>query len=449
MSSVAVESAAKRQEWWQRPIVAACVSVALIAIPALLGIIKAARVKLDESQTDAGMMILRIDDYFHFWSAGKAMLEGGDIYSERHGQNYIYPPMFAWLFQPLATLDQRPGVYIWIVIDAAILFAGVLLFAHELVKRLRDKVDWSVIWTAAAFGLLMLVDKVMAQFKLQQTDGVMLLAMGLALRWMDSRPLLAGVVLGVAGNVKYLSLIALPWFVVRRRCKAAAGTVVGFVACLIIPALTRGWDRNLADLKVAFAGLVEAFGVNVEHLPRATSHPITWERSVSITSTMFRAAEALSLGNLIALAATGLFALACVAIVWAAYRKHRIPFLNLPAHAHGLIALEWVGLLIASLTFGPQTTARHMIQLIPLFMLAWIVYPIVKPIWRRLFIVGCILLTLVMVLPPGGKQYQELLTTWRAIGVVSWVTLALFFTLFLTTLPLVSARNTLHKDLSA
>jgi hypothetical protein len=321
------------------------------------------------------------------------------------------------------------------VIDALILLAGVVVFSHELTKRLRDQADWKVIWTAAAFGLLMLIDKVMAQFKLQQTDGIMLLAMGLALRWMDSRPVLAGIILGIAGNIKYLSLIALPWFIVRRRWKAAAGTVFGFIVCLFIPATTRGWDRNLADLRVAFAGLVEAFGVNVEHLPRASSHPITWERSVSITSTMFRAAEALAMSNLAAIAATGIIAFLCVLIVWSAYRTHHISFLNLPKHAHGLIALEWVGLLIASLTFGPQTTARHMIQLVPLFMLAWIVYPVVKPMWRRFVIVGCILLTLVMVLPPGGKQYEALLTTWRAVGMVSWVTLGLFFLLFLTTLP--------------
>lgn len=427
--------------WWERPLVPAIITIALVAVPALLGMIKAFKAKLEESQTDAGMMILRIDDYFHFWSAGKAMAEGGDIFSTRHGQNYIYPPLMAWLFQPLGKLDQAIGVHIWIALDALILFAGIVIFAAELTKRLRGKVDWQVIWTASAFGLVMLIDKVMAQFKLQQTDGIMLLAMGLALRWLDSRPLLAGAVLGIAGNIKYLSLIALPWFIVRGRWKAAAGTIGSFVICLFIPAITRGWDRNMADLKVAFAGLVEAFGVNVEHLPRATSHPITWERSVSLTSTMFRLAEAISATQLVAVAFTALIALSCVAIAWVAYRRRGLSFLSVPPQLHGLIALEWVGLLIASLTFGPQTTARHMIQLIPLFILAWIVYPIVHAKWRPFIIAGCIALALVMVLPPGGKSFESLLTMWRAVGVVSWVTLALFFTLFLTTLPRVVGQR--------
>lgn len=424
----------------------ACIAAALVLVPAILAMVKAAKAGLEESQTDAGMMILRIDDYFHFWSAGKAMLDGGDIYSTRHGQNYIYPPLMAWLFQPLAVLDQRPGIYVWIGIDAVILLSGAAIFGNELVKRLRGRQDWGVVWGAAVFGLVMLIDKVMAQFKLQQTDGVMLLAMGLALRWMDSRPVLAGAVLGCAGNVKYLSLISLPWFIVRGRWKAAAGTVGGFLAGLVIPATTRGWDRNLADLKVAFAGLVEAFGVNVEHLPRASSHPITWERSVSITSTMFRLTEFLSMPMVVAIGLTGMIALACVLVVWIAYRKHGVGFFRVSRRMQGIVALEWVGLLIASLTFGPQTTARHMVQLLPLFMLAFIVYPMVRPMWRRLIVVGCVLLMLVMVLPPGGKQFEHILTMWRAVGVVSWVGLALFFVLFLTTLPQVARAHADSAD---
>lgn len=422
-------------KWWARPLVPAILTVALVVVPALLGMIKASKAKLEESQTDAGVMILRIDDYFHFWSAGKAMLDGGDIYSTQHGQNYIYPPLMAWLFQPLAMLDQRPGIYIWLMIDAAILLSGLVIFANELVKRLRGTQDWHLVWTTTAIALALLFDKVGAQFKLQQTDGIMLLAMGLALRWMDSRPLLAGMVLGLAGNVKYLSLIALPWFIVRGRWKAAIGTISAFLAGLFIPASTRGWDRNLADLKVAFAGLVEAFGINVDHLPRASSHPITWERSVSLTSTMFRFAESVALSPLFAIGLTGAIALVCVAVVWFAYKKHDIRFFRVSSSLHGIIALEWVGLLIASLTFGPQTTARHMIQLAPLFVLAAICYSLVDAKWRRLIVVACIMLALSLVLPPGGKQFESALTLWRAVGAVSWISLSLYFLLFLITLP--------------
>jgi hypothetical protein len=420
---------------WQKPAMLAVIASALVAIPALMAMVKISRAVPEPSQTDSGTMVLRIDDYFHFWSAAKAMLEDGDIYSTQHGQNYIYPPLMAWLFQPLAMLDQRPGIYIWVVLDAIILLSGLVVFTHELVKRLRGGADWSIVWGATAIALALLFDKVGAQFKLQQTDGIMLLAMGLALRWMDSKPVLAGIILGIAGNVKYLSLIALPWFIVRRRWKAAASTVIAFTAGLFIPAITRGWDRNLTDLKVAFAGLVEAFGVNVDHLPRASSHAITWERSVSITSTMFRLAESMSLGPGVAIGLTACIAGICVAIVWVAYRRIQLQFLNIPSALQGVIALEWVGLLVASLTFGPQTTARHMIQLAPLFVLAAVAIPIVDPRWKRLIIVSSIILALCLVLPPGGKQFESTLTIWRAVGVVSWVSLGLYFLLFVVTLP--------------
>jgi drug/metabolite transporter (DMT)-like permease len=32
-----------------------------------------------------------------------------------------------------------------------------------------------------------------------------------------------------------------------------------------------------------------------------------------------------------------------------------------------------------------------------------------------------------LVLPPGGRQFREALTTWRAIGGPSWCVLAMFF----------------------
>ncbi len=416
-----------------------------LLIPALIVARAISKRQPEVSLTDPTVNVLRIDDYFHFWSAGKAMLNGGDIFSTEHGQNYIYPPLMAWIFQVFGAFEQRPSVYFWLGIDAIILGAGVVILARELARRLEIPGGWNTVLIACMISFACLLDKVMGQFKLQQTDGIMLLAMALALKWLDKRPILAGIILGFAGNIKYLSLIPLPWFAVRKRWSALASTVLGFVGFLFLPAITRGWDRNLQDLNVAFAGLVEAFGVNVDHLTRASSHPITWERSVSVTSTFFRLAERFSLGSPVAAMLTGLVAAACVALAWYLYCRRGFSFWSVPASNQGVIGMEWVALIVASLAFGPQTTTRHLIQLAAIFVLAALFLlnqsrePAASGRWP-LVLAGA-MVTLALVLPPGGAQYETALTAWRAVGGSSWCALIFLFLTLDHGLKLMQTRS--------
>lgn len=416
-----------------------------LLIPALIVAMAISKRQPEVSQTDPTQSVLRIDDYFHFWSAGKAMLNGGDIFSTAHGQNYIYPPLMAWLFQVFGAFEQRPSVYVWLGIDAVLLGAGVVILAKELARRLEIPGGWHTVLIACVISFACLIDKVMGQFKLQQTDGIMLLAMALALRWLDKRPILAGIVLGFAGNIKYLSLIPLPWFAVRKRWAALASTVLSFAGFLFVPAITRGWDRNVQDLKVAFAGLVEAFGVNVDHLTRATSHPITWERSVSVTSTFFRLAERFALGSPVAVVLTGAVAAGCVGLAWYLYSRRGVRFWSVPAANQGVVGIEWVALIVASLAFGPQTTTRHLIQLVALFVLASLFIvnqsrdPAVSNRWP--IVLAGAMVTLALVLPPGGAQYETALTAWRAVGGSSWCALIFLFLTLDHGLKLMQSRS--------
>lgn len=417
-----------------------------LLIPALIVAKAISKRQPEISQTDPTVSVLRIDDYFHFWSAGKAMLNGGDVFSPEHGRNYIYPPLMAWIFQIFGAFEQRPSVYIWLGIDAILLGAGVVILARELARRLEIPGGWHTVLLACIISLACLLDKVMGQFKLQQTDGIMLLAMALALKWLDKRPILAGIILGFAGNIKYLSLIAVPWFGIRKRWAAMLSTILSFAGFLILPAITRGWDRNTHDLKVAFAGLVEAFGVNLDHVTRASSHPITWERSVSVTSTFFRLTERFSLGSPVAVVLIGSVAAGCVGLAWFLYARRAVGFWTVPATNQGVIGMEWVGLVVASLVFGPQTTTRHLIQLVALFVLASLFLvnqsrnPLVSSRWP-LVLAGAAV-TLALVLPPGGAQFESALNTWRAVGGSSWCALIFLFLTLDHGLKFLQTRST-------
>jgi hypothetical protein len=58
----------------------------------------------------------------------------------------------------------------------------------------------------------------------------------------------------------------------------------------MLPALLASWAGNLRDLKVAFAGLGSFAGIHAEVAARTV--PLTWIRSVSITSASGRLLEA-------------------------------------------------------------------------------------------------------------------------------------------------------------
>src|SRR6266699_883367 len=106
----------------------------------------------------------RFSDFNVFYSAAQATLQHGDLYKPMN-RSYIYPPLIAFLYAPLALLSEPQA-------------ATIVLCAN----------------------FLFIV---------------------LALRWLDKRPAWAGIALGLACNIKYLPIVTLPYLLIRRRWVAA------------------------------------------------------------------------------------------------------------------------------------------------------------------------------------------------------------------------------------
>lgn len=415
-----------------KPILVAAFALSIL-IPALMAAGRIHTTRPKPLEHDPAREVEIVGDYYHFWTAARAMSRGEDIFEMSDGRNYIYPPLTAFLFQPLGALEQKPGAYLWLGAIVLMMGGAILLWSRELLRRLLPGHDDLAPWVISTIASFLMFDKIHQQFRLLQTDGVMLLCMAVSLRLIDRRPILAGVILGFAGNIKYLSLIPLPYLIARARWRASAAVVASFVFFLFLPALSSGWSGNLADLAVAFRGLVEAFGIDVGEAARATSHPITWDRSVSITSTMFRVVGEEG-SRAVGAALTAMCAAACLGVGFVLYRRRGMAlFLRPDVHAEtngpraGLVGIEWVGLVIASLVFGPQTTSRHMVQLVPLIILGLAL--LLVPRFRRDFWMigaGIVLVSLALVLPPGQAN-EGAVRIWRAVGGASWCALILLF----------------------
>jgi hypothetical protein len=230
------------------------------------------------------------------------------------------------------------------------------------------RADSATLCAVVAFATLLGENEMRGVMTMIETDALMLLLFALAFWWLDRRPILAGLALGFAFNIKYLSIVALPYLVLRRRWKALAGMLLGCVGFALLPALELGWREDLRCLRVSMGGLLRWVGIAPEASGSIKVHDIADGLSVSITSGLARVLHPHGMSNaqVMALAAgVGVLALLVVA---ALYRINRLPLWVWPARDEqgrqpfrALVALEWVGLMTVAIAFSPDTNARHLV----------------------------------------------------------------------------------------
>jgi hypothetical protein len=109
---------------------------------------------------------------------------------------FVSPPPVALLAIPVALLPRSVGVQVWTVIDAAALFAALVLIYRVL--KSKHRLVGPVFWLIAAY-----FPPVYADIGAGQRGGVLLLG-AMASIWLESnRPVLAGAVGGLAAALKY------------------------------------------------------------------------------------------------------------------------------------------------------------------------------------------------------------------------------------------------------
>jgi hypothetical protein len=178
-------------------------------------------------------------DYIHYFDAGAALNRGADPYAsflDRCGQvwcnvGYIYPPLLAEIFRPLALLDPYTGAAAWLLVSH-LLVAGTILVVHRVVH------PWLSI-TGEAFLLaaaLLFLPLYQSLWFLQVGA---LLAFTLALSawaFVRDRDGAAGGLLGLAAVLRVTPLVMAPMLVRSRRQLTRplglAGLVVAVVALL-------------------------------------------------------------------------------------------------------------------------------------------------------------------------------------------------------------------------
>ncbi|MDQ2866942.1 MAG: DUF2029 domain-containing protein [Verrucomicrobiota bacterium] len=366
----------------------------------------------------------RTGDFTHFWHAARAMLHGENIYAATQGR-YIYPPLFAFFLQPLAFLPENIAAVVWVLLNVLLIVVSVLLVARVVRHAMLPELPQLSVSALTASALLLHADKIRALLSLGQTDGLMLLAFALVLVCMKKRPLLAGLAIGASANIKYVSAIFVPYFLWKRNFRAAISAMVSFVVFLFLPAVELGMQRTWEYARASLGGLAKLVGLST-----TTQGPdifeITWDRSVSLTSTFFRATHALHLPPSFAAVAVVLLFCVTVALVFRLSRTGE----------RAVYVTDWMALLILALVFSPQTTQRHMVVLVLAYVVALtMIFSASARGQRRALIFALVLLIAGLTLPPSIRSTQAALGQWRIIGGTSWCALIFLFVVLRTQWP--------------
>jgi len=413
----------KKSRFPQWPLPAALLT--LMVIYAWFWVVVSHRIAGTPYSGFAGVFVTGCGDFEHFYHGARALRDGTDLYASGV-RGYIYPPLLAFLFMPLTAFSVQTAAWIMLVVNLGLGLMCAWVLAGETLRRFDVEATTTRVAVVAALATLFAATRLRSEFQMWQTNILLMAALVLALRFLDGRPRLAGLLLGLAFDIKYLPIVFLPYLLLRRRFVAALWFCIGIVAFALAPALVAGWSTNLHYWAQALSGIAHLFGITTPGVAPANVDPIGIGHSISITSGISRLFDgelrAMGPAMVVCIAAATAWAL------WSVYRRWQMPLLAWPnAEQQGvqpwrtLVVLEWAALIALDLAFSPQTNPRHTSLLLMTFvpMAAMLCFPKPgAPRWPAW--VGTAILLFGMLYPPNLPSTVQELAWWRHVGGSGW-----------------------------
>ncbi len=310
-------------------------------------------------------------DFYDFYEGARALLSGTYLYRSGFG-GYIYPPFFAFTLTPLAHYSEKFAHLVWLGVDISLLILILMMGFRILASGLQLTYNrWQAIG-ACSLTILLSYDQLRWNLIHGQTNLLILAGFVFALYWLDRKPVLAGIVLGLISNIKYQALFFLPFLLLRARWRMAIGLVAGAVTAALAPALMIGWRLNLDYLLVALRGITSMTNSTKLPVSYAAKVPkMLWKGNISISSSVTR--FFLDHGWSKDSAYLFVLALACLIflLLWWMFKRQGVAFiwrtpptLGNPQQEKIIINLEWCAMLLCMLILSPQCTRLHLILLL-------------------------------------------------------------------------------------
>ena len=218
-----------------------CWAVAVLVLVVGLGVITVER---------AACLQKEHTDFTVYREAGRAVLNGTDIYKAQNsrGWRYIYPPPFSILMTPFAKMSVFWGALVWYIISVALTASAVRMSAL-LVGGPRPFEKYALF--LYALPIFLILGWFMSGVTRGQASIMMAWLIIAAVYWhFRGRDIMGASCLAGAILLKVFPVTLLAYFVWRKRWRFVAATFVALVVGgLVLPALVFGWRGNLAYLR--------------------------------------------------------------------------------------------------------------------------------------------------------------------------------------------------------
>jgi hypothetical protein len=212
-----------------------------------------------------------MESYLH---GARSILAGQDIYAtpsrplEEGGLYYIYPPLLAVLFIPLALLPVPLSVVLWSVLNLLLLVWILRAFYEAMSGSSLSALKFDERWTIVFFALLPPSRFILHHLFYGQANILMMALTVLGLKQLKAgKPLRGAVAVGLSIALKVMTYPFILWFLLRKNLKAVAGIIGGAVVGLLLPALVLGFKTNWNYLLDWFRNIALSPDVNTAKVP--------------------------------------------------------------------------------------------------------------------------------------------------------------------------------------
>jgi len=188
-------------------------------------------------------------DFHCFYTAGQRLLNHENIYVVKDPKvaEFRYAPIFALGMSALALLNEDNADTLWYSLNFFLLILSFILLRKLIIPENTDFKSGLIIYSMAILGSMRLI---LHNLDAGQTNILMMFIMLLGLYHINNRrEVLGGSILALAITIKYIPLAFLPYFILRRKFKAAAAILTALIIYFILPGFIIGMQPNFIYLK--------------------------------------------------------------------------------------------------------------------------------------------------------------------------------------------------------
>lgn len=182
-------------------------------------------------------------DLFVFHTSGLRFANGESLYAGKaSGLTFMYPPFAAAVHQLLALFSLQVASGVFSAFNLVACFVTLLFSLNWFQLR------WGMGRQAVLGGILLTGFYFFLNLELGQNNIFLLLFTLIAIElWLRGRFLFAGILLSGVIFFKLTALFLMGWMVLRGDLRFLYGLVAGFLFCLLLPVVFRGWEQSIQD----------------------------------------------------------------------------------------------------------------------------------------------------------------------------------------------------------